>query len=248
VRALVTLFGLAAGWFTTTPLAADLSAAAQPAAEPAPSAPQLATPLEIAPYWTAVSAQLQALYLDMEGCWPLAAGAPTVAPGQAAQVLSDAARRAQTLLQEAFARLAPSSPQGALVLTTLAEFNAHAWNRYLALLWNDATWLEAARAAFVRCTLTGDVADAVLLASAPGWAVVSAAGRAWLPAEPPAPYAEESVAPSPAAPVPEDTIVYVTRGGSKYHRANCQYKGQNAMAVRVGEARAAGYQPCSRCW
>lgn len=46
--------------------------------------------------------------------------------------------------------------------------------------------------------------------------------------------------------VPDDTIVYVTSTGTKYHRAGCSYlKSKRAMTIQQAEAR--GYGPCSRC-
>ncbi len=44
----------------------------------------------------------------------------------------------------------------------------------------------------------------------------------------------------------EDTIVYVTENGSKYHQASCTYA-KDAEPVPLWEARAQGLTPCSLC-
>ncbi|PKL42977.1 MAG: hypothetical protein CVV39_08740 [Planctomycetes bacterium HGW-Planctomycetes-1] len=63
-------------------------------------------------------------------------------------------------------------------------------------------------------------------------------------------------APSPALPVPvvtapqakdEDIIVYVTKSGTKYHLANCQHLSQSSLPIKLQDAKARGYTPCSRC-
>jgi hypothetical protein len=40
--------------------------------------------------------------------------------------------------------------------------------------------------------------------------------------------------------------VYVTRTGSKYHRADCSYLRKSAIPMKLSEA-ASSYSPCSRC-
>jgi len=42
-------------------------------------------------------------------------------------------------------------------------------------------------------------------------------------------------------------IVYITRTGSKYHRAGCSYLRRSRIAISLKEACARGYTPCSRC-
>lgn len=42
--------------------------------------------------------------------------------------------------------------------------------------------------------------------------------------------------------------VYVTRTGSKYHRAGCQYLRQSQIAISLSNAKAQGYTACSRCF
>jgi hypothetical protein len=44
----------------------------------------------------------------------------------------------------------------------------------------------------------------------------------------------------------EDPTVYVTRTGSKYHVAGCQYLRKSAIPMKLSEA-VEGYSPCSRC-
>lgn len=43
-----------------------------------------------------------------------------------------------------------------------------------------------------------------------------------------------------------DTIVYVTRTGSKYHRGSCSYL-KSSIEKTLEQAIKAGYSPCSRC-
>ena len=46
---------------------------------------------------------------------------------------------------------------------------------------------------------------------------------------------------APAAePVGRETIVYVTKAGSKYHRGRCQYLRQSKIAMPLSQAAAAG--------
>lgn len=55
-------------------------------------------------------------------------------------------------------------------------------------------------------------------------------------------------APSPLpVTVPVETTVYVTKTGSKYHKGTCGYLGHSKIAMALSEAKAAGYEPCSRC-
>ena len=41
-------------------------------------------------------------------------------------------------------------------------------------------------------------------------------------------------------------IVYVTDGGSKYHRSECRFLNGNAKAIAIDKA-AAAYAPCGSC-
>ena len=45
--------------------------------------------------------------------------------------------------------------------------------------------------------------------------------------------------------VPDDTIVYVTPTGEKYHREDCTYTG-SVRRMTIAEAGRRGYGPCSR--
>ncbi len=45
----------------------------------------------------------------------------------------------------------------------------------------------------------------------------------------------------------QDQIVYITRTGSKYHKASCQYLRSSAIPIPKKEAISKGYSPCSRC-
>ena len=52
---------------------------------------------------------------------------------------------------------------------------------------------------------------------------------------------------APAAePVGRETIVYVTKTGSKYHRDGCQYLRQSKIPMPLSQATQM-YDPCSRC-
>jgi micrococcal nuclease len=45
----------------------------------------------------------------------------------------------------------------------------------------------------------------------------------------------------------DDVTVYVTASGKKYHRATCQHARTNATPITLKDAKARGYEPCSRC-
>ena len=45
----------------------------------------------------------------------------------------------------------------------------------------------------------------------------------------------------------EQGTYYVTNSGTKYHRANCSYLSKSRHAISLTDAKAGGYQPCSRC-
>ncbi len=42
-------------------------------------------------------------------------------------------------------------------------------------------------------------------------------------------------------------IVYITKTGSKYHRAECPHLRHGAIPIRLSEAKARGLEPCSHC-
>lgn len=46
--------------------------------------------------------------------------------------------------------------------------------------------------------------------------------------------------------VPDDTIVYVTPYGEKYHREDCTYT-EDVTSMTIRKAERSGYEPCSRC-
>jgi micrococcal nuclease len=52
---------------------------------------------------------------------------------------------------------------------------------------------------------------------------------------------------SPSASAGEDIIVYVTRTGKKYHSKNCSSLSKSSIPMKLSEAKARGYTPCSRC-
>lgn len=45
----------------------------------------------------------------------------------------------------------------------------------------------------------------------------------------------------------DDTIVYTTETGSKYHRKDCRYLRKSAIPIKRSEAKKNGYTPCSIC-
>lgn len=44
-----------------------------------------------------------------------------------------------------------------------------------------------------------------------------------------------------------DTIVYVTRTGTKYHRDGCGSLSKSKIEITLKEAVEEGYTPCKRC-
>lgn len=83
------------------------------------------------------------------------------------------------------------------------------------------------------------------------------------PTPPPTPSPTPTPTPTPTprptpAPTPRQTpkpvqqqtqseTVYITRTGSKYHRAGCSYL-KSCIAISKKDAIAAGYTPCSKCY
>jgi competence protein ComEC len=53
--------------------------------------------------------------------------------------------------------------------------------------------------------------------------------------------------PAAAASADDDTIVYVTEHGKKYHRKDCAYVRNGSSALKLKDARARGCTPCSKC-
>lgn len=52
--------------------------------------------------------------------------------------------------------------------------------------------------------------------------------------------------PQPTA-TPDNTIVYVTRTGAKYHRDGCSSLSKSKIEITIKEAKDQGYGPCKRC-
>jgi hypothetical protein len=46
---------------------------------------------------------------------------------------------------------------------------------------------------------------------------------------------------------PQSVTVYITRTGKKYHRAGCRYLRQSSVPIKLKDAQANGYTPCSVC-
>jgi hypothetical protein len=44
-----------------------------------------------------------------------------------------------------------------------------------------------------------------------------------------------------------DTVVYITKTGSKYHTESCSYLRSSKIAISLGNAVSSRYEPCSRC-
>jgi len=47
--------------------------------------------------------------------------------------------------------------------------------------------------------------------------------------------------------VNEDTLVYITKTGKKYHTGDCRYLSKSKIPISLKEAYAKGYTLCSRC-
>lgn len=65
-------------------------------------------------------------------------------------------------------------------------------------------------------------------------------------------YTPTTVAPITTTTTPSNTqkkeiIVYITRTGSKYHVAGCQYLRTSMISISLGSALVQGYEPCSVC-
>ncbi len=51
-------------------------------------------------------------------------------------------------------------------------------------------------------------------------------------------------APNPGS---SNTIVYITTTGEKYHKSGCQYLSKSKIPIKLKDAKARSYTPCSRC-
>ena len=69
------------------------------------------------------------------------------------------------------------------------------------------------------------------------------AGQVAPPATQPAP----EIAPRQKKVADDDPIVYVTRTGKKYHADGCRYLSKSKIPMKLSEAKAKGYDPCSVC-
>jgi len=47
--------------------------------------------------------------------------------------------------------------------------------------------------------------------------------------------------------IKNETIVYVTKTGRKYHRGSCGYLRRSKIPISLNDAKSRGYTPCSRC-
>jgi competence protein ComEC len=51
----------------------------------------------------------------------------------------------------------------------------------------------------------------------------------------------------PVTPVIQDNIVYITRTGTKYHKEGCSSLSQSKIEIKLADAIAKGYGPCTIC-
>jgi methylphosphotriester-DNA--protein-cysteine methyltransferase len=58
---------------------------------------------------------------------------------------------------------------------------------------------------------------------------------------------QAGVTPQVKTQVDPGTIVYVTKTGTKYHRAGCRYLAKSSIPMSLKDAVAKGYGPCSVC-
>lgn len=65
--------------------------------------------------------------------------------------------------------------------------------------------------------------------------------------EAPQPTDQQLQQPPPQQSGSASTTVYITRTGSKYHRAGCRYLSKSAIPISLEEAKARGYTPCTVC-
>ncbi len=57
----------------------------------------------------------------------------------------------------------------------------------------------------------------------------------------------EVTAAPPTANTDAETIVYITKSGSKYHVDGCRHLSKSKIPISLKEAKAQGYEPCSVC-
>lgn len=58
---------------------------------------------------------------------------------------------------------------------------------------------------------------------------------------------ESDNTPPPDEPKANDYTVYITKTGTKYHRAGCRYLKDSKIPIKKSEAISRGYTPCSVC-
>jgi hypothetical protein len=46
---------------------------------------------------------------------------------------------------------------------------------------------------------------------------------------------------------PQEVTVYVTKSGTKYHRAICRHLAKSKVPISLKDAKARGYTPCRVC-
>ncbi len=49
------------------------------------------------------------------------------------------------------------------------------------------------------------------------------------------------------AEVPKTITVYITKTGSKYHRAGCRHLSKSMISISLDNAKSRGFSPCSVC-
>ena len=57
---------------------------------------------------------------------------------------------------------------------------------------------------------------------------------------------ENNSSPSPTV-EKQETTVYITRTGHKYHSAGCRYLARSQIPISLSDAKSRGYTPCSVC-
>jgi endonuclease YncB( thermonuclease family) len=65
-----------------------------------------------------------------------------------------------------------------------------------------------------------------------------------IPAPTPTPTPMPKISPNTDA---EKDIVYVTKTGKKYHRSGCSFLSKSSAPIKIEDAKARGYTPCSKC-
>lgn len=82
---------------------------------------------------------------------------------------------------------------------------------------------------------------------APAPLTVTDSQPAALPQSDAAAATEQAGAQQDAPAADDDVIVYITPTGRKYHRADCYHLRKNRTPIKLRDAKARGYEPCSHC-